>query len=192
MLREDIKYLRMRLIWEVEKVARSMPHWTARRASRLSWLRLFLTSKSSSLMLSCSWDLASAGALDNLSPFDSYWTSRRAEWTVAKDSRREYILLATHGGDENKKWCTAQPQQCFCTIDGHCRRARTIWLMVDVHQFTADTGTINWRSPVRPWSIGSAQINRLGPSTYLLLLTLFTCHNSHFVYIKYEYICKVS
>lgn len=80
-----------------------MPHWTARRASRLSWLRLFLTSESSSLMLSSSWDLASAGALDNLSPFDSYWTSRRAEWTVAKDSRREYILFATHGGDRERK-----------------------------------------------------------------------------------------
>lgn len=126
----------MRLIWGVEKAARSMPHWTARRASRLSWFRLFLTSESSST-LSSSWDLAGAGAFGNLSPFDPYWTSRWAEWTVAKDSRRESIRLATHGGDEERKWRTEKPQQCFCNI-GHCRRARTIWLMVDVQQFTAE------------------------------------------------------
>ena len=113
-------YLMMRLIWWVEKEARSIPQRTARRASRFNWFRLFLASDSESLVASWSDGI---GSLCNLSPRDRWWKLRRAESTVVNERRGEKVCVTGSEGEE-RIWCSVtQLQQWWCNV-GHCFRSR--------------------------------------------------------------------
>ena len=69
--------LRMRLIWGGEKEAKSMPHCTARLASRFNWLRLFFASESESVAAVD----GGSGTLAIRRPRERVWRFRWAEAT---------------------------------------------------------------------------------------------------------------
>lgn len=117
----------MSLIWGGEKEAKSIPHLTARFASRFNWLRLFLGSSSESLSSdsvvgSCSGTLA----------------LRRFPREKANEKRREInLVFADSGGEVRRRWwwCSAtatlaQVRWWWKCNHGHCLRGRsTCWLI---------------------------------------------------------------
>lgn len=119
-----IEYLRIRLIWGVEKAASSIPQRTARRASRFLSLRLLLASESCSPAVS--WRCDGAGSFGNLRPYDRKWRLLWRDGGLVNERRWEMALVEKSEGEEREWWSVGVEMQWYCNL-GHCLRGRISW-----------------------------------------------------------------
>ena len=89
----------MRLIWSVEKLASSIPHSTARRASRFFSLRLFFESESEP---SLSRKSDAVVAVGSLRPRERKWRFRLEEGLAVKENRRVLVSVASTDGERRR------------------------------------------------------------------------------------------
>lgn len=122
----QFKYLRMRLIWGVEKEARSIPQRTARWASRFFSFRLFFASESdSSLLLSRKSD--GTAAFGRLRAGERKWRYRREDGTAEDGRRRVAVSAAARSEFERRRsWRVEREQEWRCHR-GQCIRGRITW-----------------------------------------------------------------
>lgn len=134
----------MRLIWEGEKLARSIPQRTARRASRFFSLRLFFSSVTSEDSSPLSLASESGGTSRNFSARERERTWRYA---VEKDAKKGRLVVARAGYERRLRRCEKVEQR---------RRHRCHWM----------SGRSTWAILRRVKSSYCAQYENWGPVTH--------------------------
>lgn len=115
----------MRLIWEGEKLARSIPQRTARRASRFFSLRLFFSSLTSEDSSPLSLASESGGTFCN---FSARERDRTWRYAVEKDAKKGRVVVARVGYERRLRRCEKVEQRR--RHRGHWRSGRSTWAIL--------------------------------------------------------------